>query len=264
VPLSRLPRRRMLLEHGPDGERERGEQAETDDEHQARLFRGVAARELIDAPAGGRAPPAVPPSLDCGPVGIATKRGDGGTTGLLFGGRVRKDSLRIECNGAVDEAQAALGAARAAVRAAAVSGPGSYTTSRLDELLVSVERDLWTLMAEVATPPAKRSRLQPGTSLVTAEMVSRLDAEVAALEAAEVMPAEFVVPGQSTPSAALDVARTAVRRAERAAVRLPATEGSQIVPYLNRLSDLCWLLARAVEVDHLRARAERRRRDRSS
>jgi cob(I)alamin adenosyltransferase len=191
-------------------------------------------------------------------VGIATKRGDGGTTGLLFGGRVRKDSLRIECNGAVDEAQAALGVARAAVRSAAATGPGGYTTARLDELLVSVERDLWTLMAEVATPPSKRSRLQPGTSLVTEEMVGRLDDEVAALEAAEVMPAEFVVPGQSAPSAALDVARTAVRRAERAAVRLPASGPSQIVPYLNRLSDLCWLLARAVEVDHLAARAEGR------
>jgi cob(I)alamin adenosyltransferase len=189
-------------------------------------------------------------------VTIATKRGDSGTTGLLYGGRVRKDSLRIECNGAVDEAQAALGAARAAVAAERVSGPAGYSAPEIDELLVTVERNLWVLMAEVATSPAKRSRLVPGASLVTGEMVDRLDGHVAALEAGGAMPAEFVVPGHSPASAALDVARTVVRRAERRAVRLRLPDGSSVVPYLNRLSDLCWLIARALESEHLTARTK--------
>lgn len=187
-------------------------------------------------------------------MSIATKKGDKGTTGLLYGGRVKKDSLRIECNGAVDEAQAFLGAARAAIAATKASGPGGFGQERLEELLVGIERDLWVLMAEVATAPAKRSKLKPGVSLVTKEMLEHLDSLVAELESAEVMPSEFVVPGQSAAGAALDVARTVVRRAERRAVSLAPGEESFVVPYLNRLSDLCWLLARAVEKEHLTAR----------
>src|SRR5580658_7893465 len=99
---------------------------------------------------------------------IYTKKGDDGTTGLLFGGRVRKDDARIELNGAVDEAQAALGVARAETE------PGSP----LDELLVSLERDLWALMAEVATAPENRHKLSAGTTLVTSEMVEALEAHI--------------------------------------------------------------------------------------
>ena len=195
-------------------------------------------------------------------MSIATKRGDRGTTGLLYGGRVRKDSVRIECNGAVDEAQSALGLARADVVAASAAGPAGYSTEELDALLVGIERDLWVLMAEVATTPGRRSRLEPGASLVTREMVDRLDRHVEELEAAGVMPAEFVVPGQSRPSASLDVARTIVRRAERHAVAVGLPQESFVLPYLNRLSDLCWLLARAVESEHLTARRGGRRRGR--
>ena len=191
-------------------------------------------------------------------MSIATKRGDKGTTGLLYGGRVRKDSVRIECNGSVDEAQASLGYARAAIAAAGASGPEGYGSAELDGLIVAIERDLWVLMAEVATPPAKRSKLVAGASLVTEEMVDELDRRVHDLEAKDVMPKEFVVPGQSLPSASLDVARTVVRRAERLAVKVGTSEGSLVVPYLNRLSDLCWLLARAVEADHLTARPKAR------
>ncbi|MHB8243921.1 MAG: cob(I)yrinic acid a,c-diamide adenosyltransferase [Acidimicrobiales bacterium] len=187
-------------------------------------------------------------------MSIATKRGDSGTTGLLYGGRVRKDSIRIECNGAVDEAQSTLGVARALIAASKVSGPKGYSKAELDGLLVRIERDLWVLMAEVATAPAKRSKLVEGRSLVTKEMVDELDRLVLDLEAAGVMPKEFVVPGQSQASAALDLARATVRRAERQAVRLGVVEGSFVLPYLNRLSDLCWLLARAVEGDHIPAR----------
>jgi cob(I)alamin adenosyltransferase len=178
------------------------------------------------------------------PVSISTKRGDDGTTGVLHGSRVRKDSSRIEANGVIDEAQAALGLARAEVRG-----------TTLDDELVGLERDLWVVMAEVATPPRSRSRLVAGTTLVTGEMVDALDKRVHELEAAAKMPAEFVVPGQSRASAALDLARTVVRRAERNAVALGIGDGSHVVPYLNRLSDLCWLLARSCEREHLPARS---------
>jgi cob(I)alamin adenosyltransferase len=178
-------------------------------------------------------------------VRIYTRRGDDGTTGLLYGGRVRKDDAAIELNGAVDEAQAALGVARAqAVR-----------ESELDSLLVELERDLWVLMAEVATAPQNRHKLLPGSSLVTGEMVDRLEARMDELSERFAMPAEFIVPGENPRSAALDLARTVVRRAERLAVgRLPAGE-SHAARYLNRLSDLVWVMARWQEGDeHLVAR----------
>ncbi|MGP8059127.1 MAG: cob(I)yrinic acid a,c-diamide adenosyltransferase [Acidimicrobiales bacterium] len=175
---------------------------------------------------------------------IYTKKGDDGTTGLLYGGRVRKDSAAIELNGAVDEAQAALGTARAE------SGPGS----ELDDLLVTLERQLYVLMAEVATAPGNRSKLVAGTTLVTAEMVAALESAIDDLTARFEMPTEFVVPGQNRLAAALDVARTVVRRAERLASADPV-EGSLVGPYLNRLSDLVWTMARWMEGDrHLPAR----------
>jgi cob(I)alamin adenosyltransferase len=142
---------------------------------------------------------------------IYTRKGDDGTTGLLFGGRVSKDSSRIETNGAVDEAQAALGVARA-------EAPQG---SELDDLLVGLERDLYVLMAEVATAPQNRRKLTPGTSLVTPEMVDALEARIDQLSERMTMPTEFVIPGANRISAALDVARTAVRRAERVAVSEP-------------------------------------------
>lgn len=185
---------------------------------------------------------------------ISTRRGDDGTTGLLYGGRVKKNSARIECNGAVDEAQAALGLARAEVRRSRSAGPGAFGPDYLDAIVVTIERHLWVLMAEVATAPRNRHKLVPGTSLVTTEMVGQLDRYGSELEAADVMPKEFVVPGVNAPSAALDLARTIVRRAERLAVAASIGEGSQVVAYLNRLSDVCWLLARAVEQEHVSAR----------
>jgi cob(I)alamin adenosyltransferase len=210
---------------------------------------------------------------------IYTKKGDDGTTGLLFGGRVRKDSAAIEVNGAVDEAQAALGLARATAERG----------SELDEVLVGLERDLWVLMAEVATARSNRHKLEPGVSLVTEAMVTALEVRIDDLEQRFGMPTEFVVPGGSPASAALDLGRTVVRRAERLAIGLgagaeegetgeageaagehgddagegaptagvPAASeavGSQVVPYLNRLSDLCWMLARWQEGEHLLAR----------
>jgi cob(I)alamin adenosyltransferase len=164
---------------------------------------------------------------------IYTKRGDDGTTGLRYGGRVRKDSVPIELNGAVDEAQSAMGLARAL----------SEAGSEVDELLVSLCRDLYVLMAEVAVSTEHRHKLAEGKSLVTADMVTRLEEKIDELLVRFDMPSEFTVPGKNQLSAALDFARAVTRRAERLAVAEP-TEGSLVVPYLNRLSDLLWAMAR--------------------
>ncbi len=170
---------------------------------------------------------------------IYTKKGDDGTTGLLYGGRVRKDSRQIELNGAVDEAQAAIGMARAE------SAPGS----EVNELLTSLARDLYVLMAEVATAPDNRRKLTAGSSLVTADMVTRLESGIDDLLSRFDMPSDFTVPGENRLSAALDLARTIVRRAERLAVAEPV-DGSYVLPYLNRLSDLLWAMARWQEDEH--------------
>jgi cob(I)alamin adenosyltransferase len=177
-------------------------------------------------------------------VKIYTRTGDDGTTGLLYGGRVRKDAPAIEANGAVDEAQAVLGMARAEAERG----------SDLDEVLIVLERDLWVLMAEVATAPESRSKLAPGTSAVTADMVTSLETRIDELKERLEMPAQFVVPGQNRVSAVLDVARTVVRRAERLVVAAPPAEGSLVGPYLNRLSDLLWALARWQEGEHMTTR----------
>jgi cob(I)alamin adenosyltransferase len=178
-------------------------------------------------------------------VKIYTRKGDDGTTGLYFGGRVDKHAPAIEVNGAVDEAQAALGLARAEATAG----------SELDDMLLDLERDLWVLMAEVATAPENRSKLEPGSSMVSAEMVGALETRIDSLSERFEMPREFVVPGQTRVSAALDVARTVVRRAERTYSATEHSSGSQVGPYLNRLSDLLWTMARWQEGEHLATRS---------
>jgi cob(I)alamin adenosyltransferase len=193
--------------------------------------------------------PLAAPRMPSGGIGLAsdlvkppriyTKTGDDGTTGLLFGGRARKDSWRIELNGAVDEAQAAIGLARAE------TVPGSEVHERLTELA----RDLYVLMAEVATAPENRSKLTAGTTLVTPDMVAALETGIDDLLTRFDMPSDFTIPGETRVAAALDLARTIVRRAERLAVVEPA--GDSLVPvYLNRLSDLLWAMARWQEGEH--------------
>ncbi|MFI5036372.1 MAG: cob(I)yrinic acid a,c-diamide adenosyltransferase [Acidimicrobiales bacterium] len=172
---------------------------------------------------------------------VYTRDGDDGTTGLYFGGRVAKSDEQIEVNGAVDEAQAALGVARA------LAEPGGA----LDELLIFLERDLWVLMAEVATAPENRHKLTDGRSRVTPAMVTRLEDEIDRLSVDIDVPKEFLVPGENRVAAALDVARTVVRRAERVAVSYPMAD-SVVVAYLNRLSDLVWTMARWAEGPHHR------------
>jgi cob(I)alamin adenosyltransferase len=177
-------------------------------------------------------------------VKIYTRKGDDGTTGLYFGGRVPKHDRRIEVNGAIDEAQAVLGAARAE------AGAGS----ELDGILIGLERDLYVVMAEVATADRNRHKLVAGASLVTAEMVTALEVEIDRMSERFAMPTEFIVPGANRVAAQLDVARTVVRRAERELSAAPIAD-SQVGAYLNRLSDLIWSLARWQEgPEHLPAK----------
>ena len=175
---------------------------------------------------------------------IYTRHGDDGTTGLLYGGRVAKDSAAPTAYGAVDEAQAAIGLARA------------EGDTELGEILLLIERDLWVLMGELATDPSSRSKLAPGATLVTGDMVSALEVTIDAISERFDPPTEFVVPGQNRIGALLDVARTVVRRAERDSMAA-VVEGSLVVPYLNRLSDLLWTLARWQEGTSLPTRSVR-------
>ena len=163
---------------------------------------------------------------------IYTRTGDDGTTGLFYGGRVSKDSEHPTAYGTVDEVQAVLGLARA-----------TSDDPELSELLLVLERDLWVVMAELATKPSNRSKLTPGTSLVTTEMVERLERTIDDLDSRFEPPTEFVVPGETVTGAWLDLARTVARRAERDALPV-AGPPSHAGVYLNRLSDLLWTMAR--------------------
>jgi cob(I)alamin adenosyltransferase len=179
-------------------------------------------------------------------VRIYTRKGDAGTTGLLYGGeRVSKADDRTDAYGTVDEAVSTLGLARASIGAAT-----DRTEAALAELIVRLQRELFVVGAELATHPDRRSRLTDGATRVTAGMVAALEPQIDALDAAFPMPEEFVLPGESLTGAALDLARTTVRRAERRSVSLANTGGlpdSHVVPYLNRLADLLFVMARAAD-----------------
>lgn len=181
-------------------------------------------------------------SMSRGP--IYTRDGDDGTTGLFYGGRVAKDSVLPRAYGMVDEAQAVLGVVRAE------AGPGS----EVEALLIPLMRDLWVLMTELATLPENRSKLEPGKTCVEPGMVTRLEYIIDDLSARFEPPTEFVVPGGNLVAAWLDVARTVVRRAEVQSLAA-APPPSQVVPYLNRLSDLLWTMARWQEGTSLAVRS---------
>jgi len=170
------------------------------------------------------------------PRKVYTRTGDDGTTALLFGGRVPKHAPGPTAYGAVDEAVSALGAARAL-----------STEPQLSDLLVRLQRELFVVGAELATAPENRSKLGPGVSRVTAAMVTALEPVIDDLTARYEPPQEFVLPGENPVAAALDVARTVVRRAERESVAAAAQgwlDGSEVVAYLNRLADLVYTAAR--------------------
>jgi len=164
---------------------------------------------------------------------IYTKTGDDGTTGLFYGGRVAKDSPQPEAYGSVDEAQAFIGLVR----------PHLEADGELDTMLVAIERDLYVLMAELATAPENHHKLADGTTRATPEMTIALEKLIDDLSDRFEPPTEFVVPGGTVVGAHLDVARTVVRRAERSVLGL-AWGDSHVIIYLNRLSDLLWTMAR--------------------
>lgn len=179
---------------------------------------------------------------------IYTKKGDDGTTGLLYGGRLSKDSPQIELNGSVDEAQSALGLCRAECA----------PESELNKILVSLETDLWILMAEVGTAQQNRGKLVADKTLVSGAMVDALEATIDDITARFDFPSEFVVPGHNRLSACLDVSRTVIRKAERRSTEFAKQNpDSQVGRYLNRLSDLVWTLARWQESDHLTSKSVR-------
>jgi cob(I)alamin adenosyltransferase len=177
-------------------------------------------------------------------VKVYTRTGDDGTTGLFYGGRVAKDDPAPRAYGAVDEAQAFLGLARAE----------AGTGGELDTLLIGLERDLWVVMAELATAPENHTKLVDGTSRCTEAMVAHLEVTIDDLSGRFDPPTEFVVPGETRTAALLDVARTVVRRAERDALPV-AVEGSHALAYLNRLSDLLWTMARWQEGESVPTRS---------
>jgi cob(I)alamin adenosyltransferase len=211
------------------------------------------------APGEGSAPPFE--------SAVATRRGDDGTTGLLFGGpRIAKDDLRAEAYGTIDEAVAALGIARAQLGLKARLGTLAADFGELPEILLRLQRELFVAAAELATEPGSWDRQRDEVSRVNEAMVDGLDMILREAETHITMPTEFVVPGETPTSAAIELARTIVRRAERRAVTLGREgliPGPHLLPYLNRLADLLWVLARAAEQAESRAappsRPDRRR-----
>jgi cob(I)alamin adenosyltransferase len=167
---------------------------------------------------------------------VTTGTGDAGYTSLLGEHRVPKYDARPETFGTVDEATSALGLARATTEDA-----------RAREIILHMQRDLYVLMAELATPP---ENLRALGMQIAAEHVAWLESIEEELKAAVVIPNKFIIPGDTLDGAALDLARTIIRRAERLAVRLlheGVTQNGDLLRYLNRLSDVVFILARYLE-----------------
>jgi cob(I)alamin adenosyltransferase len=168
---------------------------------------------------------------------IYTRKGDDGSTGLWYGGRVPKFAGRPEAYGSVDEAASELGLCRAAAE------PGG----ELHADILRLQRELFVAGAELATAPDAAERLEAGVSKVTQEMVQRLESDIDRYMDRVDLPPKFVIPGGTELSARLDVARSAVRRAERRVAALEH-EGeladATVLAYLNRLSDALFAMAR--------------------
>ena len=181
---------------------------------------------------------------------VATGKGDDGSTGLLYGGRISKDDARAEAYGTIDEAVACLGVARAEVRALAPTAAPAGPLGDLGEMLLRLQRDLFVAGAELATNPDAWDRQRDGETRVDEAMLSGVEDMLDAAEHAVEMPRQFIVPGATRVSAALELARTVIRRAERRAIVLDRDRlvpGAWLMPYLNRLADLLWVLARLAE-----------------
>jgi cob(I)alamin adenosyltransferase len=172
---------------------------------------------------------------------VYTKKGDSGETGLLFGGRVSKADPRCEAYGATDTAVSAMGLAR-----------GLCRDRRVKEILLKVQREMFTVGAELATDPAKYDHLLANFSAVSADMVTGLEALIDEIDAQIKLPRAFIVPGASAGSGALDLARSLVRASERRVVELHENgklHNAEVLRYLNRVSDLMFMLARLEDKD---------------
>jgi len=181
---------------------------------------------------------------------VATGRGDDGTTGLLYGGRIPKDDPRTEAYGTIDEAVAALGVARAQLGVMEADATLPLSLAGLPGLILRFQRELFVAGAELAANPDALDRLEDGVTRVDERMLVGVEVVLAGEEARMTMPREFVVPGETQLSATLEVARTVLRRAERRAISLRRdglVPGEWLVPYINRLADLLWVLARTAE-----------------
>src|SRR5437870_5394544 len=174
---------------------------------------------------------------------IYTRKGDDGTTSLWYGGRVPKTDARTEAYGSIDEVGAALGVARS------LCGPDD---AELAADLLVLQRELFVAGAELATAPEAAGRLQDGISRVTDAMVDALEPIIDRYMDRVDLPPKFVIAGGTALSAQLDVARTAIRRAERRVVALKQADGlasESVLRYLNRASDLTFAMARFADVD---------------
>jgi cob(I)alamin adenosyltransferase len=175
-------------------------------------------------------------------MSIATKTGDQGTTALMYGRRVSKCDPRVEAYGCVDELNAALGLARTAAMHDVVR-----------DNLLAIQKDLVILMGELATAVEDLQRyIKDGYSLVTAPMTAKLDQLIGEMEDRKISFRGWATPGANPPAAALDLARTVCRRAERRVCALKEADQLQnmeIIVYLNRLADLLWLFARWAETN---------------
>lgn len=174
-------------------------------------------------------------------MSIATKTGDGGETSLMYGRRVAKTDARVDAYGCVDELNASLGLAR-------VTASNPFLT----EQIYAAQKELIIVMGELATAPEDLARyVKDGFQLTSSAMTDRLTSVVDDLEKNKLGKFKgWAVPGKALDSAALDMARTVCRRAERrVATLMTGAEkfNGEILRYLNRLSDLCWLLARYAE-----------------
>jgi len=170
-------------------------------------------------------------------MSIVTKTGDQGETSLMYGRRVPKNDPRVEASGAVDELTAALGLARAMC-------DDKFVTDQI----FAVQKELIDVMGELSTLPEDRQRyVKDGFTLVDAKMVDRVGAVIVDLEKDKSLyPKDWVIPGANGVAATLDFARVTCRRAERQVATLK-DPNPDILRYLNRLSDWCWLLARSME-----------------
>jgi cob(I)alamin adenosyltransferase len=167
---------------------------------------------------------------------IYTRKGDDGTTGLWYGGRVPKTHLRTEAYGTLDEAASALGVARA-----------DCPDERLAADLLRLQNELFVAGAELATAPEARERLEDGVSRVSEQMVEEAERKIDAYMEKVDLPPQFVIPGGTALSARLDVARAVLRRAERRIVAVAETgelDGSRLLPFVNRAADLLFAMAR--------------------